>query len=135
MNYEEQNQATEGATLTPKILVVEDEESVRTLFIRLLVSAGYEPIPAENAEDALTLLDQDSVDLVLLDLHMPGPVSGEDLLFRLRDKGDQVPIVVISGWVDDEIASNKPDCVHAVLKKPVHAVSFIETVQQALQSK
>ena len=113
---------------------MEDEESVRTLFIRLLERAGYEPIPAENAEDALTLLDHETVDLVLLDLHMPGPVSGEDLLFRLRDQGDSVPIVIISGWVDDEITSNKPDCVHAVLKKPVHAVSFIETVQQALQS-
>ena len=120
--------------MRPRLLVVEDEESVRTLFIRLLERAGYEPIPAENAEDALTLLDHETVDLVLLDLHMPGPVSGEDLLFRLRDQGDSVPIVIISGWVDDEITSNKPDCVHAVLKKPVHAVSFIETVQQALQS-
>ena len=120
--------------MTRKILVVEDEEPVRTLFIRLLERASYEPIPAENAEEALSLLDRETVDLVLLDLHMPGPVSGEDLLFRLRDKGDQVPIIVISGWVDDEIAANKPDCVHAVLKKPVHAVSFIETVQQALRS-
>ena len=104
------------------------------MFIRLLKRAGYETIPAENAGEALALLDHETVDLMLLDLHMPGPVSGEDLLFQLRDKGDQVPIIVISGWVDDEVTSNKPDCVHAVLKKPVYAVSLIETVQQTLRA-
>jgi CheY-like chemotaxis protein len=120
--------------VTRKILIVEDEEAVRTLFVRLLEREGYEPIPVRNAQEALSMLNRDAVDLILLDLHMPGSVSGEDLLFMLRDKGDQIPIIVVSGWVDDESTLNKPNCVHAVLKKPVHADNFLETVQQALSS-
>ena len=63
---------------------------------------------------------------------MPGPTDGEDLLFMLRDRGDEIPIVVISAWVDDDVVVEQPDCVYAVLKKPVPLAELIHTVRQAL---
>ena len=115
-----------------RILVVEDEAQVRTLMMRVLEEEGYQAVPASDATQALEILDQGPVDLVLLDLRMPGPTDGEDLLFMLRDRGDEVPIVVVSAWVDDDVVNEQPDCVYAVLKKPVPLAELLLTVRQAL---
>jgi CheY-like chemotaxis protein len=120
---------TEGAK---KILVVDDEEDIRSLFSRVLNAAGYEILLAEDAQQALLVLRENAVDLVLLDLHMPGLVDGEDMLVYLRDQGDEVPIVVVSGWVDDEATIIPPGAVEAVLKKPIKIEQIVETVQQLL---
>lgn len=114
------------------ILIVDDDDSVRRLMVEVVERLGYNPVSATDAAGALRLLDQHSIDLVLLDLHMPGPADGEDLLFLLRDRGDEVPIIIVSGWVDDEATVNQPDCVHAVLKKPVKVEHLADTVRQVL---
>ncbi len=116
------------------ILVVEDEEPVRHLLKSLLLDEGYTVIEAQTADQALVLLGQHTVQLILLDLHMPGQVDGEELLFLLRDQGDEVPIVVVSGWVDDDATIYQPDCVHAVIKKPFQPDHLIRTVRVALSA-
>ena len=119
-------------TSEAKILVVEDEFQVRTLLLRILDQEGYATLSAGNAGDALTILDREEVNLILLDLRMPGPIDGEDLLFTIRDRGDDVPIIVVSAWVDDEVLVDQPDCVHAVLKKPIQFSELCATVREAL---
>jgi hypothetical protein len=49
---------------------------------------------------------------MILDLRMPGPVDGEQLLFALGDQGNEVPVIVLSGWVDGEVRISSPACVH-----------------------
>jgi DNA-binding NtrC family response regulator len=115
-----------------KILIVDDEEEIRTLFSRVLSRAGYEILLAEDAQQALLVLRERAVDLVLLDLHMPGLVDGEDMLVYLRDQGEEVPIVVVSGWVDDEATILPPGAVEAVLKKPIKIDQMVDTVRQLL---
>lgn len=115
-----------------RILVVDDDAYVRTLVVRILNSRGYLALPASDAWQAMDLLQQQEIDLIILDLRMPGPVDGEQLLFALRDQGNDVPVIVLSGWVDDEISKAPPDCVHAVLKKPIHVDSFAGTVASVL---
>ncbi len=115
-----------------RILIVEDEDQIRRLLLAILRKEGYEVLPANSAQQALDLLDRHPVDLILLDLHMPGPADGEDLLYLLRDRGDEVPIIVVSGWVDDEVVANRPDCVYAVIKKPIQTEAFLRAVRQAL---
>ena len=117
-----------GAT----ILVVDDEEPIRRLMLTVVERQGHTGLAASSAAQALEVLDHNEVDLILLDLHMPGPTDGEDLLFLLRDRGDEVPIIIVSGWVDDEAALHHPDCVHAVLKKPVALQTLADTVRQVL---
>lgn len=115
-----------------RILIVEDEDQIRRLLLALLHKEGYETLPASSAQQALEILDREPVNLILLDLHMPGPADGEDLLYLLRDRGDEVPVIVVSGWVDDEVVINRPDCVYAVIKKPIQTDAFLHTVRQAL---
>jgi len=123
------NSMTETDT---RVLVVDDDEQVRTFLTKVLEREGYLVLPAGDAGKALDVLDRNEVDLVLLDLHMPGPADGEDLLFLLRDRGDDVPIIIVSGFVDDETTDHQPDCVHAVLKKPVRIEALVATVREVL---
>jgi len=64
---------------------------------------------------------------------MPGQADDKDLLCLLRDHGDDIPIVIVSGWVDDDATREQRDCVHAVPKKPVAAETLLSTVRQVLE--
>jgi DNA-binding NtrC family response regulator len=123
------NTMTESET---RVLVVDDDDQVRKFLQRVLEREGYLVLPASDAGKALELLERNDIHLVLLDLHMPGAADGEDLLFLLRDRGDDVPIIIASGYVDDESTGHQPDCVHAVLKKPVHIEALVSTVREVL---
>ena len=116
-----------------RILTVDDEATIRQFMGEVLTRSGYQPIPAPDAAEALQILDRDPIDLVLLDLHMPGKADGEDLLYLLRDRGDDIPIIIVSGWVDDDATREQPHCVHAVLKKPVSVELLFNTVNQVLE--
>ncbi|HIG56209.1 MAG TPA: response regulator [Candidatus Latescibacteria bacterium] len=116
---------------TPSILIVDDEEPIRRLLTRILTDAGYTTLAADTGDQALSLLGPNTIQLILLDLHMPGQVDGEELLFQLRDQGDEVPIIVVSGWVDEE-NTNHPHCVHAVIKKPIRRKHLLATIDLAL---
>lgn len=114
------------------LLVVDDDDQVRRLLVTVLQREGFAVQWAVDAQQALRMLDQAPYDLMLLDLHMPGPADGEDLLYLLRDRGDAVPIIVVSGWVDDEVVTNRPDCVQAVVKKPINIQELVGIVRDNL---
>jgi CheY-like chemotaxis protein len=115
-----------------KILVVDDDAYVRALVVKILTGRGYLAVPATDAWQAMDQLQQHDFNLIILDLRMPGPVDGEQLLFTLRDQGNDIPVIVLSGWVDDNEAAAPPEAVHAVLKKPIKVDSFAETVASVL---
>lgn len=117
---------------THHLLVVDDDDQVRRLLVTVLQREGFAVASAVDAQQALEMLDQDPFDLMLLDLHMPGPADGEDLLYLLRDRGDVVPIIVVSGWVDDEVLTDRPDCVQAVIKKPIDIRELVGIVRDNL---
>jgi CheY-like chemotaxis protein len=75
---------------------VDDEDIPRTLRVMVLAKQGYTVLPAVSAAQALELLDQHHVDLVLTDQMMPGLV-GTELAKILRAARPQLPIVIVSG--------------------------------------
>ena len=78
-----------------QILVVEDYTNARKLMKAVLERAEYCVIPAVNGEDALSLLDSNHVDLILLDIMMPG-MDGYTLATELRAAGNTVPILMVT---------------------------------------
>lgn len=70
------------------ILVVEDDQALNKLICRVLAKNGYETAAAFNGEEALTLLDQTYIDLIITDLMMP-KMDGYDLTKELRESGYQ----------------------------------------------
>jgi CheY-like chemotaxis protein len=83
-----------------RVMIVDDEASVRKLVSKLLRSQGLEVVEARDGADALALAAGPPVDLVLLDIDMPG-VDGLETLRRLRRDCPQAIVVMASG-IDDE---------------------------------
>lgn len=77
------------------ILAIDDESSVRESY-RMIFADTYRVVTAEDAQRGLELLQERHVDLVLLDLTMPG-LSGLEFLARMEEQGDSTPVVVVTG--------------------------------------
>lgn len=77
------------------ILVVEDDTNARKLMKAVLERAEYSVLTAENGEDALQQLDTNHIDLILLDIMMPG-MDGYALTNELRVAGNTVPILMVT---------------------------------------
>lgn len=77
------------------ILVVEDDTNTRKLMCAVLQNNGFEVFSAENGEDALQVMDRQPVDLVVLDIMMPG-MDGYTLTQELREAGSNLPILMVS---------------------------------------
>ena len=82
--------------MTMHVLVVDDEEQVRNLAVRILARAGYAVRSAASASQALDVVAEEPIDLVVTDVVMPG-LSGIDLLTELRRRNPALPVVLVTG--------------------------------------
>jgi two-component system, OmpR family, KDP operon response regulator KdpE len=85
----------------PRILVVDDDAEIGRTFEVILNAEGYDVMTTSEGADALVLARQRRIDVVLLDLAMPG-MEGMTVLRGLRDISSRVAIIVISAYVDPE---------------------------------
>ena len=79
-----------------KVLVIDDEPTVRTLLDILLRSQGYDVILADNGWDGLLLYRQEHPDVIVLDLKMPG-LDGVTVLKQIRSVDLTQPVIVLTG--------------------------------------
>ena len=84
-----------------KVLVVDDEPSLQTLLTYNLKKSGFDVILAEDGQQALDILHEQKVDIVLLDIMLPEK-SGVDVTRELRAEKNQIPIIMLTA-LDDEI--------------------------------
>ena len=78
----------------PTVLVIDDDGATQDLLALLLGSAGYTLLRADSGEAGLALLDQAPVDLVVLDLRLPG-LDGFDVCVRIRERADRQPPILV----------------------------------------
>lgn len=81
------------------VMVVDDEERIRGLLAKSLTSEGHSVVTAVTADAAIDRLDAGAIDLVLLDLVMPGP-NGLTVLRAMSERNDTTPVIVLSGMTD-----------------------------------
>ena len=82
------------------VLVVDDEEPIRTAARRILEADGYKVLEAENGVRAIELLADDvAIDLLMADLEMP-ELTGEEMARRLRAQRHDLKVLYVSGYVD-----------------------------------
>src|SRR5690606_29784711 len=91
---------TSGTNRTDKILVVDDDARIRDLLRRYLAQEGFEVMVAEDARALNRLLLRESVDLIVLDLMMPGE-DGLSVCRRLRGNNDRTPIIMLTAKSED----------------------------------
>ncbi|MHC5247658.1 response regulator transcription factor [Enterococcus sp. HY326] len=77
------------------ILIVEDDENLNALYQSVLKTAGFKILSANNGEEALTVLEEHHVDLIITDIMMP-EMDGFELAKELRQSGFELPILVIT---------------------------------------
>jgi DNA-binding response OmpR family regulator len=87
---------------TVRILVVEDDEEMRSLLKDFLEEEGFETDSASNGSDAFRKLFKEPFDLVITDIRMPG-LTGLDILPRIRKLQPEALVIVITAFGNDEV--------------------------------
>ncbi len=113
------------------ILCVDDEPHLAAALRRLLRGAGHAVHVAGSGEEALALLEAESIDLVISDMRMPG-MDGAQLLARVRDRWPSVARVLLTGYADlqSTIAAINAAHVYRYLTKPWNDQELLTVVQQ-----
>jgi excisionase family DNA binding protein len=121
---------------TPLVLVVDDDDRLRE-FVRVnLEMDGYAVREAANAEEGLAALEEESPDLILLDVMMPG-MDGWDMLRRVQERHGvgTIPVIMFSGKVDEQTAERATEQgAQAFLGKPFDPQQLIESTKQLLRA-
>src|SRR5262245_53313567 len=118
--------------MTPRILLVEDDELVRHSISRLLQASGYIVIEAENGRTALASISQEPIDLVVTDVIMP-EMDGVELIVALRRSHPDLKIIAMSGGgispVDNYLDIARSLHADRALEKPVAPWEFLAAVR------
>ncbi|TPL81706.1 response regulator transcription factor [Mesorhizobium sp. B2-3-14] len=118
-----------------RILVVDDEPPIRKLLRVGLGSQGYAVSEAPNAKAAIELMEQETPDLVLLDLGLPG-MGGHELLRKWREEGVDVPVVILSSRTDEAgIVSALELGADDYVTKPFGMNELVARIRVALRHK
>jgi CheY-like chemotaxis protein len=117
------------------LLVVDDEDALRTLAYDLLSSKGYNVLLASSGDEALNILAENDVDLMISDVVMPN-MDGYKLAAQVSEKFPQVKIQLVSGYHDDRSHTEADEILNkTLLNKPFTSKSLYETVRKRLDEK
>lgn len=116
------------------VLIAEDDDHLREALQEILSTEGYRVIAAEDGLEALDWMSRVSVDLVIVDILMPG-LGGPELIKRLRGTSEwaNIPILVLSGYADLTRYRDLP--VDGVQLKPFQMTEFLGKVDQLITSR
>ena len=116
-----------------RILVVDDDESLRRVMQMQLEEAGYEVLAAAQGQDALALIEDTTPALVITDLKMPG-ISGLDLLRKLREAYPETTVIMITafGTVSTAVEAMKAGA-YDYITKPVDYEQLMLVVNRAME--
>ena len=105
-----------------RILVVEDNESIRSLLETRLVRSGFEVVCADNVVDGIKRFNAETFDLVMTDICMPG-LSGNVLARYVRNLRAEIPIISVtaSPWLVNELFD-------MVIEKPFELTFLLDTI-------
>jgi len=118
-----------------QILVVDDEEALRELVAELLSQKGYRVLCAEDAQQALAIMQSTSIDLVLSDLIMPG-MNGYQLAAAVRKEYPATKILLASGFADQRNFDKVDQQLHAqMLHKPYNSRVLYKAVRDLLDTE
>ena len=117
---------TGGHAAPPRVLVVDDEPSIRLLCRVNLELDGHEVLEAETLEFARQALAQGDIDVVILDVHLHGERS-DDLIPECHARRPPVPVVLVTGSADISLGGLSE--ADAILPKPFELDALLSTVR------
>ena len=121
--------------MTHRILIVDDEESIRFTFTEFLASSGYQVNEAESTSQAIALLETELYDVVFLDILL-GRDSGIDVLRRSKELNPNCPVIMVTGAPEINTAADSIRLsAYDYLVKPVGQDELVRHAQRAIAFK
>jgi two-component system OmpR family response regulator len=123
------------------ILIVDDNEFIRASMVKFIEAHGYSVIGTGNAKEAMTILNEKEVLLVITDVLMPDTNGFElvDFIRNSNDLGESMPIIAISGGgraMDaDTVLTSLEEKVDLILKKPFSKKELLDNVSKLSNNK
>ena len=120
--------------MTVQIIVADDSLTARMFTVRCLEVAGVADKTvreATNGQEVLDFLEQQTADLLVLDINMP-ELDGQEVLKKVKadERFKEIPVVIVSSVSNPEMDKNLKDYgAYAVIKKPVTPAKFVEPIQ------
>ncbi len=109
------------------MLLVDDDESVRTTFADMLQELGYRVEQAESGQQALEMLDRTGFDVMVTDIRMPG-MSGLELSDVASDRYRELKIILVSGYFQPQVLNRR------FLQKPFRTHDLDRAIQAELDA-
>ncbi|MFQ5900606.1 MAG: sigma-54-dependent transcriptional regulator [Thermodesulfobacteriota bacterium] len=121
--------------MSNKILIVDDEKSIRESLAGILKDEGFEVSLARDGEDAVRMVKEVTPDVVMLDIWMPG-IDGIEVLKHIKDRYPIIAVIMISGHgtIDTAVKATKLGA-YDFIEKPLYLEKVILTVQHALEER
>ncbi len=118
-----------------KILIIDDEEVLREVLETVLRREGFDVVTAASGEEGLSLLDREEIDLIILDMMLPG-MSGAEALRVIKETDPDIPVVIITAYssIDGAIDAMKRGAFHYI-PKPFKNEEVVLTVTKALEQR
>jgi CheY-like chemotaxis protein len=115
------------------ILLVDDEQSVRAIVLKILQRAGYKVLEAENGDAALRIAEShpEKIDLLVTDMFMPG-LRGPEVAARLAGARPGLRVLFMSGYADQDSRTGVPAGAN-FLNKPFSGSDLAKTVEAVLK--
>lgn len=114
----------------PRVLIVEDEKDMREQ-IAEVIKEEYHPILAETGEKALEIIKKQSVDVILLDLRLPG-ISGMEVLKKLKKDDSNIEVIMVTAYPDIRNAVEATKLgAYDYIPKPFHNEDLMHTIRRA----
>jgi len=115
------------------VLLVEDEPFVREATCHILQSAGFDVLPAADAQEAMRVYENNGrkIDLLMTDMALPGR-NGRQLAHDLRNTSAEIPILLTSGYVESECDSEPREPRTYFLPKPHSRAELVEMMETIL---
>ncbi|MCC2641481.1 MAG: putative Response regulator, CheY-like [Nitrospira sp.] len=122
-----------------RVLVVDDEESIRSLLRTMLTQAGYDVEEAEDGGRAVDILNSGDnplmVDVIMCDIRMPH-IDGTEAIAYFRAQYPSLPVIVLTGYYDEQLAySLLKQGVVGYLEKPAERKRILSSVAQAIAQR
>ena len=116
----------------PRILLAEDDESMRTFLVRALERAGYEVVAVESGAAALPHLARDGFDLLLTDIVMP-EMDGIELAQRAQALSPRMRVMFITGFAAVALGAGAAPANAKVLSKPFHLRDLVSEIDRLFE--
>jgi two-component system, NtrC family, response regulator HydG len=119
----------------PTILIVEDDVENRAAMVKVLEGAGYKTLETDNGQQALDILQEEDVDILVTDLRLP-VMDGVELLKRAKANAQEVEIIMITGHGTVEIAVEAiKEGAYDFITKPVKKAQLLRAVEKAAEKQ